>query len=225
MKKTHTNKHNLSFCSLTGYSTAVSGLIVTGVLSPSANAAVLHTDIPDLTANMVTESITIDLDQSGPGPYARINNYQPADDFQFRATGRDGVMTGLTYGTTQNAAYYILKLSAGATIDSSLPWHSGVSYFDFYNYPAPVWNTGGEGYIGLRIRNGADYNYGWAHIEYSDVADTMTVREFAIEQVANAPITAGDTVGVIIPEASSALLLALGVGGTALRRRRSTVAA
>ena len=211
--------------SWTGYATALGGLAAAGA-APSADASALYTDIADLTMSTVNEVINFDLDHSGASPYAALNAMPAGADFQLRSTGSTDVTTAIHFGGAahaQIAGYYILKLAAGATIDASLPWDAGTTYFEFFD--TGNWQGGADAYIGLRIQNGANFNYGWAHVNYDDAGNQMTLKEFAIEQVANAPFSAGDTVGLPVPEPGTALLLAIGAGGMAMRRRREALAA
>lgn len=207
-----------------GYASALGGLAVASA-APSADASILYTDIVDLTMSTVNENINFDLDHSGAGPYAVLNGNTAGDDFQLRSTGSTDVTTALSFGSNQMAGYYLSKLSAGATIDAGQPWNGGVSYFEFFDTGA--WQGGADAYLGLRINSGAGFNYGWAHVSYDDAANTMTLKEFAIEQTLNTAITAGDvgTPANATPEPSSVLLVALGLGGMALRRRRAAQAA
>ena len=216
--------------SLKGYATAISGLAAAATFAPPAEAGILHTDIPDLTMSTINELIDFDLDQSGTSPYAILNGSPTGVDFRLRSTGVTDVTTAVSFNGAQMAGYYLLKLSAGTTIDSSLPWHMGnvaynVTYFEFFDSDAGTgWQGGAEGYIGLRIPDFlGGYNYGWALLNYDDAGNTMTLKEFAIEQTVDTAIAAGDT-GTVVPEPSSLALLALGAGATCLanRRRKTT---
>lgn len=208
-----------------GYATALGGLAVAGA-APSADASILYTDIVDLTMSTVNDRIEFDLDHSSAGPsYATLNGAQAGADFQLRSTGSTDVTTALSFGSNQMAGYYLSKLSAGATIDASQPWNGGVSYFEFFD--TGNWQGGADAYLGLRVNHGVDFNYGWAHVVYDDVANTMTLKEFAIEQTLNTAIAAGDvgTPANAAPEPGSLFLAALGLGGLGLRRRRAAQAA
>ena len=221
--KTNTTSTHASPPSWTGYATALGGLAAVGASVPSAQAGIniLYTDIPDLNMDLVTQTIQFDLDHSGAAPYAQFNVPTAGNDFRLEGSGAATENVGAQGRANATiAGYYILKLSAGATIDSSLPWTAGPTYFEFYN--TGIWQGGGEGYIGLRIQTGANFNYGWARINYDDAGNRMTLEDFAIERTNNLAILAGDTTSV--PEPSSALLLALGAGGMALRRRREALA-
>ena len=223
--KTNTTPTHTSSPSWTGYATALGGLAAVGASVPSAQAGldILYTDIADLTADLTTQNIQFDLDQSGSAPYAQFNSPTVGDDFRLEGSGPATENIGAQgLGSARIAGYYILKLSAGATIDSSLNWDGGPRYFEFYN--TGLWEGGGEGYIGLRIQTGANFNYGWARIDYNDPATQMTLKDFAIERTLNTAILAGDTTSAPVPEPGTALLLALGAGGMALRRRREASA-
>ena len=96
-------------------------------------------------------------------------------------------------------------------------WLNGVGYLE--NGGTGYWQGfSGDAYLGLRLNaGGSNYRYGWARVNYNDPANTLTLKDFAIEQNINTTILAG---AGAVPEPSRALLLALGLGGAALRRRR-----
>lgn len=213
-----------------GYVSALGGLAAAGVAAP-ADASVLYTGNVNLTMNTVTENIYFDLDHSGPGPYVWFNpSSVPTDaDLQLRATGSTAVTTTVAWNSVvETAGYYLSKLSAGTTIDASLPWWtSGLNYFQFGGGGA--WNgSNGDGYLGLRIKHGSSYNYGYAHISFDDANNLMTLLDFAIETTPDTAISTADqgaSTTPSAPEPSTLMLAALGLGGVALRRRRAAAAA
>ena len=211
------------------YATALGGLAAVGASVPSAQAGtnILYTDITDLTMSATGQTLEFDIDHSGPAPYVQLNgsNTDPTWDFRFENTfgSTESLRASPRLGSSL-AGYYMLKLTAGATIDSSMAWDERANYFEYLNTGA--WNGGGEGYLGLRMRTGlvsaGTFFYGWALVNYDDAGNQLTLKSFALERTINTPIVAGDATSV--PEPSSALLLALGAGGMALRRRREASA-
>lgn len=222
------NSNSMSSQSWTSYVTAIGGLAAVGGLASSADAGVVYYDVnPDMVKGNQWDSINFDLDQSGGAPFVGLNTSPSGADFQLRATGNENVITFVTFGGAQVAGYNILKLTAGTTIDASLGgWMSGVAYFKFNDY-GYNWKDGGEGYIGLRIQNGADWNYGWARYSIDLASATSTLYEFAIETTVNQGISAGDVGSAVVPEPATATIfaLALGIGGAAARRRKAVKAA
>lgn len=205
----------------TAYATALGGIAAAGASAP-AGAAIVYTDIADITMSTVNDALYFDLDQSGAGPYAQLNGATPAGaDFFIRGTGAIDVLSMVAFNNNQTAGYYLDKLSGSGTIDASQSWWGGgVSYFEFWN--VGNWDDGGDGYIGLRLNaGGGNFNYGWIHIDYDDANNTLVLKDFAYQTTVNTSITAGD-VGTVssVPEPSTALMAAMGLGGLALRRRR-----
>ncbi len=118
------------------------------------------------------------------------------------------------------------RFTDGQSIDAgSAIWTNGARYLDSPFGTGSGWQDGApiDGYAGLRIVSGADYNYGWAALSYNDATNQLTITGFAFESAVNTPILAG--AGAIPEPADSALLLACGAAGLALYRRRRAEAA
>ena len=85
----------------------------------------------------------------------------------------------------------------------------------------------GTAYLGLIFDVGGDKYYGWMDVTLNAYVegiggDTIVVNRFAVEDAANTPILAGDTVGggSAVPEPGTLGLLVLGATGLAALRRR-----
>jgi hypothetical protein len=128
-------------------------------------------------------------------------------------------------GLAVNGSNYVLMLTGGATIGSSLSFTggNGGNTSMAYHGTGP-WAAGSGGvptYIGLALSNGSgDYNYGWADVSYN-TSGTLTFSEFAFNTALDQPIAAGDTGLSAVPEpANTVLLIAAGAAGFALYRAR-----
>ena len=202
--------------------------------APSSEAAALYTDNADLTllATFGT-GIYFDLDQSSAGPTYASNLNFAGQDFRlyfYRGgslggeTEKPSIVGATSAAQAASSGIYASRLAANALISSSLSFSSSYRYLE-RSGSGPWQNSFGDAYLGLRIdAGGGDFRYGWARVSYSDAANSMTLKDFAIEQQLNTGILAGDTVGAPapVPEPGRMMLLALGIGGAALRRRRKT---
>ncbi|MCD8481346.1 MAG: PEP-CTERM sorting domain-containing protein [Verrucomicrobia bacterium] len=187
------------------------------------DAAIVYSGPIDLTATGSTK-IYFDLDQSSAGPdFASLSSFSGAD---FILGFGDSVSMAKPYvrnqstGTVMTLSGYAARLNFGEEISSGNSW--GNPFYMSYN-AAGNWAGGADAYLGLRIADGqGNFNYGWAHVEYV-AGSSMTLRSFAINSIANEPITAGAT----IPEPAALPLLIGGLAGAvamaANKRRKDTV--
>lgn len=207
---------------------SAAGAAAAGLASaPAAQAAILYTDVADLTYNISsTGSIYFDLDQSsGVAPFASLSNFTGADFRLYGTSGNAekprivGLNASSQIANSSDVTYLVNKFAANSPIGASY-WLSSVGYLE--NNNSGYWQgNSGDAYLGLRLNaGGSNYRYGWARINYNDdPANSITLKDFAIEQNINIPILAGAGAGAV-PEPGRAVLLALGLGGAALRRRR-----
>lgn len=201
---------------------SAAGAAAAGLASvPFARAAVLYTDIADFTYSISSGNLYFDLDRSSGGPtFASNLNFTGADFHLFGYLGNnekpsiEGTNSSNQIAISSDVSFLANMFAANSPIAAS-HWLSGVGYLE--NGGTGYWHGfSGDAYLGLRLNAGAgNYRYGWARINYNDTTNTNTLKDFAIEQNINTTILAG-----AVPEPSRALLLALGLGGAALRRRR-----
>jgi hypothetical protein len=181
--------------------------------------------VPDTTIT-TGGKVYFDLDRSGGGPssyYAGADFYA---SFLFSMPEKPLLNGGFGGGpgrhSLSDGGNNALRLALNSPITPSGSWVS-FPYLEKNNV-GPWQGTAGDAYLGLRLDAGSgNFRYGWARIDYNDAANSITLKDFAIEQTLNTPILAGD-VGAV-PEPGRALLLALGLGGAALRRRRKAMQA
>jgi len=85
------------------------------------------------------------------------------------------------------------------------------------NYYFPMYSSSSSAYWGLAYAvGGGNFNYGWVQLSYDASTTTATFLGAAINTTPNQSILVGQ-----VPEPSALSLLAVGIGGLALVRRRS----
>jgi len=114
------------------------------------------------------------------------------------------------------------NFSTGSLIDSSATWSGGDVYtvFKLYTYVSP--SFGPNSFMGLRFStdSGTTWKYGWIEVTWNGT-DTFEILAAAYEDTPNTPILAGNTGGGgAVPEPASGAVVALLMGGTALRQWR-----
>ena len=87
------------------------------------------------------------------------------------------------------------------------------------DYKAPVFGT--NSFMGFRFstNENVDVYYGWLEVTWNGT-DTFQILAAAYEDTPNTAIAAGSTGGGAVPEPASSAIVALLMGGTALRQWR-----
>ncbi len=208
--------------SMLAYLLAAAGLAVS-----YSEAAILYTNSGDITVSSGSDSIFLDLDHNSAGPdYASTTSFAGSDVQLFF---RFGIADKPSLGGNANGVSvgnYISKLSSGDLISSASPMSYALQMdgviTPFFGpdeaTPASPWDGGGEGYLGIWWNAPGGTRYGWAQVAWDDTSKALTLKDFAVETEAGVAIRAGD-VG-LVPEPSHSLLLAIGMAGTLLRRKR-----
>lgn len=190
MKKITSNKLNKRMASYGAMALAIAGV-------SDAAGQINYTDIDpdevltgtrfllDLNGDSVTDyEISNDGVFSGatPGTTARVY------------TSNSSSILGLNAGGNYN---YPFALSEGAPIDDTqATWITNANYqtlnWQGCAYTNSQWCDGQvDKYLGLRITIGADKYYGWVRMDIPGDASSITIKDYAINTVANEGLTAG----------------------------------
>ncbi len=177
-----------------------------------ADAAIVYTDVPDVTITQGQGPIYINLDNAGQNEFAiaaflssvRVNPYN---------------IGGQSSKVLTSMSYYVNSFATGAAIGPASAEAGGARFAGrqvgpyFYNF------VGTDKYVGLKWDvGGGNFNYGWARVDVTAANNgTATLFGYAYESTPNTAIAAG-----AIPEPTSLALLAAGGGAAALMRRRRT---
>ncbi len=234
MKNSSTQTYSLDSKHWTRYLLAASG--TAALTATSASASIVYWNPADVVLPRSTTSVigfdltngAIFTNESSSSYYSFriLNNIFGAPLDEVRVINSSSYNHHSVVGT---GGYNIGKLGAGVSISSSSTFVTGNGYFDYHDYSNYEWEAGSgskTGYIGLRFKTGPDVHYGWAQLPYDDGANTVTLHDFAYENVADTGILAGATTSAVPEPAAATLLLALAAGSVATyRRRRDTRAA
>jgi len=196
-----------------------------------AHAGVVYFDISDQVVTGPSGTLTIgNINLSGGGSY---DFSWTAPTFLLDFVGGNSEKPRLRDASSSiqfaaNSGIYgegLQLFADGDTIDSASATWGNYKYFDSQFAIDGSWQNGATGFVGLRIVNGSDYNYGWMGVSFDDTNNQLTITDFAFESTLNTAIEAGAGASAIPEPATSTLLLAMGAAGVAAYRRRKARAA
>ena len=190
-----------------------------------AEAGIQYTDS---TANPVTSDANTtgdtfwDIDGDGTIDEAVIKNESSSKKTFAGLEGR------FSFASTQNGL--LLALSSGQTVGTGLNFDNRAEllFYSALRSSTSGFLSGVENYFGFKLSASGSTYYGWAKTTLTDSSfspyGTMTISEWAYNDVAGASITVGDTGNSAVPEPSSFAitglgLLAAGAGGVRRWRR------
>lgn len=167
----------------------------------------------------------------GIGTYDLDMNFDGITDIQLETTGSrlDGnPTTGNAIRAIRSeppdVGSFVVPLQLGDTIDSSPTspdaWVSATNYPNFISCQGVgcigLWQYPNDNaYFGLQFDIDGETHYGWVHLENSIYGVQAKVHEWVYESTPNTGLQAG-----VIPEPSTLLLLLVGTGMLAIRKRR-----
>ena len=194
------------------FSAALTG--VATAAASNADAAIIYT--PSINSS---PEQTLSFDASTDGSFDLIAKTGMMSDLDLGLEATDFGMMSLSSVEfsilSVGMSEYLGRLEVGETVDGSLDWDSEGWLRDGDSDDlSPDWSLGQTGYAGFRFDlSGVDV-YGWMELEFASSSEDFTIQSWAYEEDGSG-IPAG-----LVPEPSSALLVALGLAGFAGLRKR-----
>jgi hypothetical protein len=135
--------------------------------------------------------------------------------------GFSGLEFGREQGTTGASpqAFSFGDSIGGSTLTT---WSFNGYYTVFKNKFNESEAFGANTYMAMRSKVGADYYYGWIEVTWDPRRDQFRLISAAYEDTPNTAILAGDTGAAPVPEPASSAVVALLMGGAALRNWRKS---
>jgi hypothetical protein len=173
-----------------------------------ALGAVVYTDIQDVTLSS-NGSFLIDLNNDGINDFTLL--------FASNSFAKGALLTPLITNEVMGSGssyFYPFALNANAVINANQSWKNAGSYGSYYgilavkyisssgSYFYGNWVGATDKFAGLRFKIGGNWHYGWVRLDIPSTVGSVTIKDFAYENVANAAILASATSGTVgIPSA------------------------
>jgi hypothetical protein len=199
-------------------------------LGSSAEAGIVVIDLTK--AGRDSENITGPNAGLNPGSTNRVygffmpggsNSFEIYNSFfgRWGFDANDGLQFGLIPTANPRTATP-MPFSAGAQIGSSTStfWSETNVYTQFRANGAFSQAFGANTYMAMRSQIGSDNYYGWMEVTWNPTTNVFQILSAAYENTPNTMIKAGDTGAAPVPEPASSAVVALLMGGAALRNWR-----
>lgn len=207
MKKTFTPNHKFL-----QYSLAATAFLAAGV----SEASVVYVDVdPDNTIGGEGGLMLIDIDDDGTNDF-KFTVYSYSGAFTYssieisygvKVAVANALVDNELVGTLQSTMGYTFNylpiLDEGAEINSAQNFVTGtgslavsVTLFGSPYYTFGNWTGAEMAFMGFRLVDGENYNYGWMRLSVSDDGSSITLHDYAYQTNAGQSITAGQLVGV-----------------------------
>jgi hypothetical protein len=199
--------------------------------NPDATAQIFHQDIdPDITINTWNcRDIYIDTTWTAVLPYGSPGSLTIWNDF-----GSQIDINAFSDCEVLFSGTYPAALTKDQLISTAGSWMQP-------NYSMLNSGTGNgnwigvaDGYLGVRIKHGSQWFYGWIRLDVNAAGTSVTIKEYACNRTAGSPINAGqttlsaihdpvefETISVSVfpnPFTTSAMMQLSGFNGTAVVR-------
>ena len=197
------------------YSAMASGVVAMGTVS---NAQIVYFDespdvvitghqqgsVWDFDGDAANDVSVITFDGSATGTYYGYAYTQ----YYVAAVGApySGAAIMQTTGASADALNLATPINSAASFNTGTQallggmfnWKFGTSfpYGTSFNQSAGNWLGATDKYMGFRFTSGGNIHYGWMRMDVTADAVTVTVKDWAYNSVADAPINAGQTVGL-----------------------------
>lgn len=234
---TMNRKRSSRYLSLTGACVAatVGQDVDAGIIYHELDDAVTIAPPSDDDGDTIPNSVSLDI-LTGTTSTESSHPTFKFDEFQNGETEKP-IFQGTSIGTevpfrkASNSDNYALRFDQGDMIGANSglieSWTQNGLYME-QNNEGPWDSANGRAFIGFQMSNSSFENiqYGWIGVNYQDDTNRLTVEDWAYESEVDQAIKAGDT-GLqestnVVPEPSSATVIALLSTAAGLLRWRST---
>jgi hypothetical protein len=218
-----------------GFDRALFGYALAGgAVASSASAAVIYSG----PQNLQFQSSSQDIDMNGGGNDFAIfrqsnglyvQGYSQTDA-QIAVGGNPTDAAAFSAGTSISGSDAYGAGFSGSTVNKTLVGYDGANGTPISGLFAPAGPGTNTAFVGVRLANGADWNYGWIRITapYDINTGQATIVDWAYESNVNTAILAGAGApsggGVPLPGAAALAALAAGASGVRGRRKRERAA-
>lgn len=182
-----------------GYSALAGSLLA---MVQIADGQIVYTDVADTTVTGNGASIDIDLNNDGTMDYNISILSNGGAGVKMLA---DALNDNAIAGMAASPYIYPYALDANDMIGVDLEWNGGpdqtMASTGYFQSAYGEWFGATDKYLGLRLDMAGDNHYGWARLDVSDDAKTLTVKDYAYEATAETEIAAGatGTIGINAP--------------------------
>ena len=160
------------------------------VAADRSASQIVYTDVlPDSTVSatqaQVIKSYYIDLDNDGTYEM-ELRHFNPDPN---------NIAVELHRNPHSSAEPQVLTHASGhaRVFGNGIVISSSSSYWgqDQYGILDAPWYGGGDKYFGFRFKRRGEWHYGWARVSMPADASSFTIKDYAYEEMVNAPITTG----------------------------------